>query len=53
MLLQRVTNLKMLDRGSAQIEWVLTGSVGVFPVTIGVQSVFEINQLTGRVISHK
>jgi hypothetical protein len=44
--------MAMLDSSRAQIQWELSGQLASFNVTIPVTSVFELNQLTGRVISH-
>lgn len=47
-----VTKMAMLDNGRAQIDWVLSGQLSAFSVSIPVKSVFELNLLTGRVASH-
>ncbi|GBF93008.1 hypothetical protein Rsub_05619 [Raphidocelis subcapitata] len=48
-----VTRMRMLDRGTAQIDWAVTGRVAVFPVTLAARTVVEMNLLTGRVTSLK
>jgi len=49
---QVVTKMSMVDNGKAQIDWVLTGQLSAFGVSIPVKSLFELNLLTGRVINH-
>jgi hypothetical protein len=46
---QLVTRLRMLDKGSAVIDWRLRGQLGAFPVDIAVRSTFELDLITGRV----
>lgn len=48
-----VTRMRMLDKGTAQIDWSVTGQVAVFPVTLAARTVLEMNLLTGRVTSLK
>jgi hypothetical protein len=45
--------MRMLDKGTAQIDWSVTGQVAVFPVTLAARTVLEMNLLTGRVTSLK
>lgn len=44
--------MSMLDNGRAQIDWVLSGQLSAFSLSIPVKSVFELNLLTGRVTNH-
>lgn len=48
-----IKRIQMADKSNALIEWRLRGSVAVFPVDINYKSEFELNQLTGRVITHR
>jgi hypothetical protein len=50
---QTVTKMSMLDKGTAQVEWRLTGSVSGADVDIAHTSVLTLNLLTGRVESHR
>jgi hypothetical protein len=50
---QTVQKLAMLDNGTAQILWTLSGQLGTFALSIPMTSLFELNLLTGRVLSHK
>lgn len=44
----------MLDKGTAEITWTVTGALSVFPsVSADVVSTFKLNLLTGRVTSHE
>ena len=53
-LRQSVTRMRMLDKGTAQIDWTATGGVAVFSgVTFSATTVVELNLLTGRVTSLK
>ncbi|KAG1673157.1 hypothetical protein FOA52_015268 [Chlamydomonas sp. UWO 241] len=45
--------MAMLDKGTAQVEWRLTGSVSGAEVDIAFTSVLTLNLLTGRVESHR
>mmetsp|Transcript_25278 Transcript_25278/g.54939 ORF Transcript_25278/g.54939 Transcript_25278/m.54939 type:complete len:286 (-) Transcript_25278:1015-1872(-) len=48
-----VMKMQMLDKGTAQINWRLTGSVGAGPVDVSFTSTIEMNLLTGKITSHK
>jgi len=48
-----VTQMQMLDKGTAQIDWRITGTLGAMPVDIGVQSRITMNLLTGRIEEHR
>eukprot|EP00877_Chromochloris_zofingiensis_P000766 jgi/Chrzof1/10690/Cz05g08220.t1 len=48
-----INKLQMLDKGTALINWTLSGQVAMFNVQIPFSSVFELNLLTGRVSTHK
>lgn len=48
-----VRRLKMLDKGTSQIDWKVTGNLGSLPVELYVLSTFEHNLLTGKVTSHR
>jgi len=45
--------MKMLDRGTAQIDWLLSGQVAMFRVSINMTTVLQMNLLTGRVTDLK
>jgi hypothetical protein len=45
--------MKMLDKGTAQIDWQLSGQVAVFPVALSMTTTLWMNLLTGRVTSLK
>lgn len=48
---QLVQRMRMLDRGKAQIDWRLRGSVMAAQVDIDFQSDFTLDLITGRVTS--
>eukprot|EP00775_Hariotina_reticulata_P008669 gene8668-8850_t len=48
-----VMKLQMIDNSQAQINWLLAGQLAAFNVVIPMTSVFELNLLTGRVLSHR
>ena len=49
-----VTRMRMLDKGTAQIDWAAAGGLGVFgDVAFAATTVVELNLLTGRVTSLK
>lgn len=48
----RVTRLRMLDNGTAEISWQLKGQVAVWQIDIPVTSTFTLNLVTGRVLTH-
>jgi hypothetical protein len=52
---QEVLKLEMLDNstGTAQITWVLMGAFKGSALTIPMQSQITMNQLTGRIESHR
>jgi hypothetical protein len=41
----------MIDNSRAQINWLLAGQLAAFNVVIPMTSVFELNLVTGRVLS--
>lgn len=49
-----IIKMRMLNKGTAQIEWRVVGSLGaVGAVDIGATTVIELNLLTGRIASHR
>lgn len=48
-----LTRIEMLDKATVRINWRMSGKFTAFDVDIPVESVFEMNVLTGRVISHR
>lgn len=48
-----VTRLRMLDKGTALIDWRLRGQLAVFPIDIDFVSTFELDLITGRVRTHE
>ncbi|KAI8465799.1 MAG: hypothetical protein J3K34DRAFT_461205 [Monoraphidium minutum] len=48
-----VSKMRMLDRGTAEIEWRVAGQVAMFSVQVPCKTVLEMNLLTGRVTSLK
>ncbi|PNH03088.1 hypothetical protein TSOC_010870 [Tetrabaena socialis] len=48
-----VVKLRMLDKGTSQVQWRVEGKLGAFEVDIGVTTTCEHNLLTGRVTSQK
>lgn len=51
--LQVITRMAMLDSGRALIEWTLSGGLaGAGQVSVPMTSTFELNLLTGRVMTH-
>lgn len=49
--LQVIQRMQMLDKGTARIDWQLTGSVGVVPIDLSMTTTITLNLLTGRIIS--
>ena len=49
--MQLVQRMRMLDRGKAQIDWRLRGSVMAAQVDVDFQSDFTLDLITGRVTS--
>lgn len=47
--MQTISKMQMLDKGTAQVDWRMTGSLGALPVDISATSVIEMNLLTGRI----
>lgn len=51
---QTVTKMRMLDKGTARIDWRATGGVALFSgVSFSASTVVALNLLTGRVTSLK
>ncbi len=48
-VLQLVTRLRMLDKGTALIDWRLRGQLGLTSIDIDFVSKFELDLITGRV----
>lgn len=48
-VLQLVTRLQMLDKGTAIINWELRGQLGACPINISFTSTFLLDLITGRV----
>ncbi|KAF5836759.1 hypothetical protein DUNSADRAFT_5449 [Dunaliella salina] len=48
-----ISKMQMLDKGTAQIDWRVVGSLGPIPVDINIVSVFDMNLLTGRITNHR
>lgn len=48
-----IKKMRMLDRGTAQIDWQASGQVAMFQVQVPMKTVLEMNLLTGRVTSLK
>ena len=48
-MLQLVTRMQMLNKGSGVISWRLRGQLAGLPVDIIFQSTFELDLITGRV----
>lgn len=48
----RVTAMRMVDPGTAEVKWQLCGKVGVFPVDIPMTTTVQLNLVTGRVLQH-
>ncbi|KAK9905572.1 hypothetical protein WJX75_002344 [Coccomyxa subellipsoidea] len=48
-----VTRLRMLDKGTAIIDWRLRGQLAIFPIDIDFMSTFELDLITGRVRGHE
>jgi len=46
---QLVTKLRMLDKGTAEVQWRLRGSIGPVPVDVSLASEFELDLITGKV----
>jgi len=44
-----VTKLRMLDKGTAEVQWRLRGSIGPVPVDVSLASEFELDLITGKV----
>ncbi|KAK9818910.1 hypothetical protein WJX81_001762 [Elliptochloris bilobata] len=47
-----VTKLRMLDRGTAVVSWRLRGSIGPVPIDLDLESEFQLDLITGRVMRH-
>ena len=45
--------MQMLNKGTAQLDWRMVGSIGPLPVDIKVVSVIEMNLLTGRIVNQR
>lgn len=50
---QSISKMRMLDKGTAEIEWRAAGQVAVFPVAVAGRTTLAMNLLTGRVTSLK
>jgi hypothetical protein len=48
---QVIKRMQMLDKGTARIDWQLTGSVGMVPIDLAMGTTITLNLLTGRIIS--
>lgn len=48
-----IQKVQMLDKANAQIDWQLTGQMGMAPLDISLTSLIEMNLVTGRILSHK
>ena len=51
--LQLVTRLRMLEKGSSQVEWRLRGSIAAAPIDVALSSTFVLDLITGRVKEHR
>jgi len=51
--MQSISKMQMLDKTCAKLNWRMAGSMGPLPVDIKVESLIEMNQLTGRMISQR
>lgn len=48
-MVQLVTRMQMLNKGSGVISWRLRGQLAALPIDIDFQSTFELDLITGRV----
>lgn len=48
-----ITKMRMLDKGTAEIDWRVSGQVAVFGMQVAAKTTLEMNLLTGRVTALK
>lgn len=45
--MQNVTKLRMVDDATAEATWILTGRLGVLPLSVVFTSTFKLDLITG------
>lgn len=51
--LQLVTRLNLQSKDTGRVNYRLRGSIAAVPIDVDLESEFELNLLTGRVLKHK
>ena len=51
--LQLVTRLSLQSKDTGRVNYRLRGSIAAIPIDVDLESEFELNLLTGRVLKHK